>query len=59
MAKLPDNVKIIEVTGMGGVVTEHVIIDRGNDEFTSMPKEVWDAQQEALKAPALDLTVEE
>ena len=21
---------------------EHVIIDRGNDEFTSMPKSTWD-----------------
>lgn len=59
MAKLPNNVKIIEVPGMDGSMTEHVIIDRGNDEYTSMPKEVWDAQQEALKAPALDLTVEE
>lgn len=57
MAKLPDNVKIIEVPGMDGSVTEHVIIDRGNDEFTSMPKEVWDAQQ-AAPGP-LDLTVEE
>ena len=26
---------------------EHIIIDRGNNEFTSMPKSVWDAQQEA------------
>lgn len=26
---------------------EHIIIDRGNDEFTSMPKSVWDAQQDA------------
>ena len=22
--------------------TEHIIIDRGNGEFTSMPKAVWD-----------------
>lgn len=57
MAKLPDNVKVIEITSMDGQVTEHVIIDRGNDEFTSMLKEVWDAQQ-AAPAP-LDLTVEE
>ena len=27
---------------------EHVIIDRGNGEFTSMPKATYDAQQEAL-----------
>lgn len=26
---------------------EHIIIDRGNGEFTSMPKSVWDAQQDA------------
>jgi hypothetical protein len=25
--------------------SEHVIIDRGNGEFTSMPKSVWDEQQ--------------
>lgn len=24
---------------------EHVIIDRGNGEYTSMPKEVWDELQ--------------
>ena len=59
MAKLPDNVKIIETTNMDGSTTEHVIIDRGNDEYTSMPKEIWDAQQAALNAPALGLTVEE
>jgi hypothetical protein len=28
---------------------EHVIIDRGNDEFTSMPKSVYDEQQSAIK----------
>ncbi len=26
-------------------VTQHVIIDRGNGEFTSMPKSVWDELQ--------------
>ena len=36
------NIKII--TDHYGI--EHVIIDRGNDEFTSMPKTVYDAQQE-------------
>lgn len=25
--------------------TEHILIDRGNDEFTSMPKAVWDELQ--------------
>ena len=28
------------ITDAEGV--EHIIIDRGNDEFTSMPKSVWD-----------------
>jgi hypothetical protein len=32
------NIQIIEVDG-----TEHVIIDRGNDEFTSMTKEHYEA----------------
>jgi hypothetical protein len=42
-----ENIKIIEVTNlMDGSVTEHVIINRGNNEFTSMPKSVYDAQQE-------------
>jgi hypothetical protein len=48
MAGLPNNVRIVEVTGPDDLVTEHVIIDRGNDEYTSMPKSVWDAQQAAV-----------
>jgi predicted aspartyl protease len=40
------NIQIIEVTNMDGSVIEHVIIDRGNNEYTSMPKSVYDAQQE-------------
>jgi hypothetical protein len=35
-----DNVTFIEVEGV-----EHAIIDRGNGEFTSMPKAVYEAQQ--------------
>lgn len=27
--------------------TEHIIIDRGNGEFTSMPKAVWDELEAA------------
>ena len=41
-----DNVTFIEITDpMSGEVTEHAIIDRGNGEFTSMPKAVYEAQQ--------------
>ena len=39
-----ENIKII-VDGFG---TEHIVIDRGNNEFTSMPKAVYDAQVEHL-----------
>ena len=38
------NIEII--TDKDGV--EHIIIDRGNEEFTSMPKSVYDEQQAAL-----------
>ena len=44
-----DNVTFIEVE-QNGIMTEHVIIDRGNDEFTSMPKSIYDEQQAAQKA---------
>jgi hypothetical protein len=43
-----ENIQIIEVQG-----EEHVIIDRGNGEFTSMPKAVWDEQQAAKEAQSL------
>ena len=32
-----ENIEIVEIQG-----TEHVIIDRGNGEFTSMLKSTWD-----------------
>lgn len=38
------NIEIIQIDNPNGSVTEHVIIDRGNDEFTSMPKSVYDEQ---------------
>lgn len=40
-----DNVKFIKVTEMDGTEREHAIIDRGNGEFTSMPKSVYDQMQ--------------
>ncbi len=42
------NIEIIEVEDSSGTLIEHVIIDRGNGEFTSMPKAVYDAQMEHL-----------
>lgn len=48
-----DNVTFIEIE-MLGIAETHVIIDRGNDEYTSMPKDIYDAQQAALAdAPKL------
>lgn len=39
------NIQTITITDMDGTTTEHIIIDRGNNEFTSMPKSVYDAQK--------------
>lgn len=34
---------VFEITdALNGTVTEHIQIDRGNGEYTSMPKAVWD-----------------
>jgi hypothetical protein len=44
-----ENIVITEVINLDGSVTEWVQIDRGNGEFTSMPKSIYDAQQEAIK----------
>ncbi len=41
-----ENVEIIEIETPTGLQT-HVIIDRGNGEFTSMPKAVWDELEAA------------
>ena len=40
-----DKVTFIEIDDGFGEKVEHAIIDRGNGEFTSMPKAVWDEQQ--------------
>lgn len=37
-----ENIEIVKIYEV-----EHVIIDRGNGEFTSMPKSVYDEQQAA------------
>lgn len=37
-----DNINIIEIELQNGLKEEHVIIDRGNGEYTSMPKSVYD-----------------
>ena len=40
-----DNINFIKITGIDGVEIEHVIIDRGNGEFTSMLKSTYDEMQ--------------
>lgn len=43
-----DNVTFIEITEpLTGEVTEHAIIDHGNEQFTSMTKAHYEAQQAA------------
>jgi predicted aspartyl protease len=37
-----DKVSFIEVENPDGTTTEHAIIDRGNGEYTSMPKSTYD-----------------
>jgi hypothetical protein len=43
-----NNVTFIKVTNFEGTETEHAIIDRGNGEFTSMPKSIYDEQQSEI-----------
>lgn len=45
-----ENIQIITVDNPDGTTTEHVIIDHGNEQFTSMLKSTYDAQQAALSA---------
>lgn len=40
-----ENTSSITMNNPDGTTTEHIIIDRGNGEFISMPKSVYEAQQ--------------
>ena len=42
------NYQIVTTENMDGTTTDHIIIDHGNEEFTSMPKSFYD---EMLNAP--------
>jgi hypothetical protein len=49
-----DKVTFIEVTDpLTNEVREHAIIDRGNGEFTSMPKAEFDRRQAEQSTPNL------
>ncbi len=45
------NVEIITITDELGGTRKKVIIDRGNEEYTSMLKEDYDKQQAAQSTP--------
>jgi len=45
------SIEIITVENLDGTTTEHVIIDKGNGEFASMPKEIYDRQQAEQSTP--------
>ena len=40
-----DNVKFIDITLSDGTTRTFAIIDHGNNQFTSMEKSLYDAQQ--------------
>jgi hypothetical protein len=47
-----DKVTFIEIDTFNGIET-HAIIDRGNNEFTSMLKSTYEAQQAEQSTPNL------
>jgi hypothetical protein len=48
-----DKITIIEQPQIDGSIVEIVEIDRGNGEFTSMPKSLYDAMQAEQSTPSL------
>jgi hypothetical protein len=48
------NIEIITIKNPSdGIITEHVVIDRGNGEFTSMLKSTYEAQQAKQSTPSV------
>jgi len=48
-----ENVTFVTVTNQNGTTAEHAIIDRGNEEYTSMLKSTYDAMQAEQSTPNL------
>jgi hypothetical protein len=48
-----DKITFIEVPNIEGINTIFVMIDKGNGEFTSMPKSVYDEQLKANEAETI------
>lgn len=44
-----ENIQILEIETALGESQTHILIDHGNEQFTSMPKAVWDEQQKAAE----------
>ena len=47
-----ENVTFIEIESFG-VTETHAIIDHGNEQFTSMPKSTYEAQQAEQSTPMI------
>ena len=43
-----ENITEFEVATSYGEMVKHILIDRGNGEYTTMPKSIYDAQVEHL-----------
>lgn len=43
-----DKMTIVEIEQFGGVKVDYVVIDKGDGEFTSTPKSIYDEQQAQL-----------
>jgi len=46
-----ENVTFLETEDAFGNKSTHAVIDHGNEEFTSMPKSVYDAMQAEQSTP--------
>jgi hypothetical protein len=54
-----DNVTFIDITdAISGEIVKHAVIDRGNGEYTSMPKSIYDEQQAQAEHFTPNLTSE-
>jgi hypothetical protein len=48
-----EKIQITEIETLDGQIVEHITIDRGNEEFTSMLKSTYDAMQAEQSTPNL------
>jgi hypothetical protein len=46
-----DKIELVKIAGIDGVEVEHIIIDRGNNEFTAMSKAEYDRRQAEQSTP--------